>query len=44
MDDNASLINTVGEETKIREWQALYELPDDNLSIENGIIIDNTKR
>jgi len=44
MDKSASLINTVGEPTRIREWQALYELPDDSLSIENGIIIDKTKR
>jgi len=44
LDDNACLTNTVGEPTTIREWQAMYELPEDALSVENGIIIDKTKR
>jgi len=41
---DCNLVNTIGEELKIRTWQANYELPDDSLSVENGIIIDRTKR
>ncbi|XP_059164025.1 dynein axonemal heavy chain 7-like isoform X1 [Physella acuta] len=38
-----SLINTLGEPVKIREWN-IAGLPTDNFSLENGIIISNARR
>jgi len=38
--DNVNLINVVGNKVLIENWKAIYKLPDDDLSIENGIILD----
>ena len=38
-----SVSNTLGEPVKIRDWQ-LAGLPVDSFSIDNGIIVDNTRR
>ncbi|CAG5124201.1 unnamed protein product, partial [Candidula unifasciata] len=38
-----SLINTLGDPVKIREWN-IAGLPTDNFSLENGIIISNARR
>jgi dynein heavy chain len=42
--DDVSLINVVGNKVDIQGWKSLYSLPDDDLSIENGIILQYTKR
>jgi len=42
--DDVSLINVVGNKIDIQGWKSLYSLPDDDLSIENGIILQYTKR
>eukprot|EP00801_Mesodinium_rubrum_P000083 Mrub_00083.p1 GENE.Mrub_00083~~Mrub_00083.p1 ORF type:complete len:1986 (+),score=436.27 Mrub_00083:724-5958(+) len=41
---SVSLINVVGNKVKIESWKALYGLPNDDLSIENGIILENSER
>jgi len=42
--DNVSLINVTGEKVVIENWKAIYKLPDDDLSIENAIILNYSKR
>jgi len=42
--DDVSLINVVGNKVDIQGWKSLYSLPYDDLSIENGIILQYTKR
>lgn len=37
---NVNLINVVGNKVMIENWKAVYKLPDDDLSIENGIILE----
>lgn len=39
---NSSLISVAGNKVKIENWKALYNLPNDDFSIENGIIMDYT--
>jgi len=39
----ASLINVLGEPVTIQQW-SVYGLPNDNLSVENGIITANARR
>lgn len=39
----SKLIKTLGDAVKIRQWN-IYQLPNDSLSIENGIIFDYAKR
>ncbi|XP_041374659.1 dynein heavy chain 7, axonemal-like isoform X2 [Gigantopelta aegis] len=41
--DEFSLIQTLGEQVKIRAWN-IAGLPTDNFSIENGIVISNSNR
>ena len=41
--NNFSLNLTLGEPVKIREWQ-IAGLPVDSFSIDNGIIVHNTRR
>lgn len=41
--DNVSLSNTLGEPVKIRAWQ-IAGLPVDSFSVDNGIIVDNSRR
>ncbi|XP_027011591.1 dynein axonemal heavy chain 1 isoform X2 [Tachysurus fulvidraco] len=38
-----SLISTLGDKVKIRSWQ-IYGLPNDNLSVENGVITQYSQR
>ena len=40
---NFSLITTLGEPVKIRDWQ-ISGLPVDGFSVDNGIIVDSTRR
>lgn len=42
--DNVSLIGIAGKKVVIEGWKGLYGLPDDQLSIENAIMLENTKR
>jgi dynein heavy chain len=41
--DGANLVNVLGQPVLIQEW-AVSGLPNDNLSVENGIIIANARR
>ena len=41
--ENFSLNGTLGEPVTIREWQ-IAGLPVDSFSVDNGIIVDNTRR
>jgi dynein heavy chain len=41
--ENASLINVLGEPVVIQQW-AVSGLPNDNLSVENGIILETARR
>lgn len=43
MTDNPNVISTLGDPVKIRNWQ-IYGLPRDNLSVENGIIVQYSQR
>jgi len=36
---DVSLINVVGNKILIETWKGLFQLPDDNLSIENAIVL-----
>ena len=40
---NATLINTLSDPVKVRAWQ-LAGLPRDNLSVENGVIVQFSRR
>ena len=40
---SATLINTLSDPVKVREWQ-LSGLPRDNLSVENGVIVQFSRR
>lgn len=44
MTDDVSLIGIAGKKVVIEGWKGLYGLPDDDLSIENAIILENTQR
>jgi len=37
---HSSLISVAGNKVKIENWKACYNLPNDDFSIENGIIMD----
>ena len=41
--DGCSLVNTLGDPVKIRNWQ-IAGLPRDTLSIENGVVVQNSQR
>lgn len=41
--DNCSLVGTLGDPVKIRNWQ-IAGLPRDTLSVDNGIIVQFSKR
>ena len=41
--ESFSLNSTLGEPVKIREWQ-IAGLPVDSFSVDNGIIVGNTRR
>ena len=41
--DNVTMAGFLGEELKIQQWN-IYGLPADNTSIENGIMIDKSRR
>jgi len=34
------LISVVGNKVIIEKWKGIYKLPDDDLSIENGIMLE----
>ena len=38
-----SMVNTLGEPVKIRDWN-IAGLPVDSFSVDNGIIVDNSQR
>jgi len=42
--ENVSLISVIGNKVQIENWKALYNIPNDDLSIENAIILDHTSR
>ena len=44
MIDSPSLRSIIGNKVEIENWKALYKLPDDEFSIENTIIMMNSKR
>lgn len=39
-----SLKTIIGNKVEIENWKALYKLPDDEFSVENTIIMMNSKR
>ena len=39
-----NLIKVIGNKVRIENWKALFNLPNDDLSIENAIILDHTSR
>ena len=39
-----NLIKVIGNKARIENWKALFNLPNDDLSIENAIILDHTSR
>merc|ERR1719506_3001030 len=39
-----SLRSVIGEEVKIQQWTGVFNLPNDTLSVENGIVVDNCRR
>ena len=41
--DSCSLVSTLGDAVKIRNWQ-IAGLPRDTLSVENGVIVQNSQR
>eukprot|EP00831_Metopus_contortus_P058317 TRINITY_DN5048_c0_g1_i1.p1 TRINITY_DN5048_c0_g1~~TRINITY_DN5048_c0_g1_i1.p1 ORF type:complete len:850 (+),score=167.87 TRINITY_DN5048_c0_g1_i1:122-2671(+) len=41
---NCCMRNVLGNQAVIREWINKYSLPDDNLSVENAIILENLRR
>ena len=41
--DNCTLVGTLGDAVKIRHWQ-IYGLPRDTLSVDNGVIVEYSKR
>lgn len=41
--DGASLIDTLSDPVKVRSWQ-ICGLPKDNLSVENGVIVQYSRR
>lgn len=44
LSNEIGLISVVGKKEVIERWKGIYSLPDDDLSIENGIILESTKR
>lgn len=40
---NCTLVGTLGDAVKIRKWQ-IHGLPRDGLSIDNGVIVEYSKR
>lgn len=40
---NCTLVGTLGDAVKIRNWQ-IYGLPRDVLSVDNGVIVEYSKR
>ena len=41
--ENPSLVGTLADAVKIRNWQ-IFGLPKDNLSVENGVIVQYSQR
>lgn len=41
--DGCSLVSTLGDPVKIRNWQ-IAGLPRDTLSVENGVVVQNSQR
>ena len=41
--DDPTLIATLSDPVKVRSWQ-IYGLPKDNLSVENGVIVQFSRR
>ena len=41
--DQCSLVSTMGDPVKIRNWQ-IAGLPRDTLSVENGVVVQNSRR
>jgi len=44
LSEPVNLINVVGNRVEFEKWKGQYNLPDDDLSKENAIILKNTKR
>jgi len=44
LSESVNLINVVGNRVEFEKWKGQYNLPDDDLSKENAIILKNTKR
>merc|ERR1719159_1380305 len=42
--EGCSLRSVIGEEVKIQQWTGVFNLPNDTLSVENGIVVDNCRR
>lgn len=42
--ENVNLIQVIGNKVRIENWKALFNLPNDDFSIENAIILDHTSR
>lgn len=42
--ENVNLIVVIGNQVRIENWKALFNLPNDDFSIENAIILDHTSR
>jgi len=42
--ENVNLIKVIGNKVRIENWKALFNLPNDDFSIENAIILDHTSR
>ena len=40
---NCTLVGTLGDPVKIRKWQ-IHGLPRDTLSVDNGVIVEYSKR
>ena len=40
---NCTLVGTLGDAVKIRNWQ-IYGLPRDGLSVDNGVIVEYSRR
>lgn len=41
--ENCTLVGTLGDAVKIRNWQ-IYGLPRDGLSVDNGVIVEYSRR
>merc|ERR1719171_2961660 len=42
--EGCSLRSVIGVEVKIQQWTGVFNLPNDTLSVENGIVVDNCRR